>query len=344
MSLISLLDARSRLVVRNGQLAVEQAGVVVETLPVTSVQEVHLHGQADLTAAARNLLLRHGIDVVLLRGDGRVIGRLSSYRSNAGDRRLAWLRLVLDEPRRLALSKQIVAGKIRNQRAVALRRQRRVRDDRVADALAAMRTWMVDLNLATSLDAVRGYEGAAAAQWFAAFGKLLTNKAFVFDGRNRYPPKDPVNACLSYGYAMLLSRVEHAVWAAGLDPYVGVLHEAGRGAPALALDLMEEWRPLVDDLVLTLLNRGELTPEDFRHPANDELGLDAEPDPSAVLLDRTGKTVLIEAWTRALGEPVRHPTRENVWTVADMIKEQALQAAALAEGRQIDWQAVELSP
>lgn len=218
MSLVSLLDARSRLVVRSGQLAVEQAGTVVQTLPIDSVTEVHLNGGADLTAAARSLLLRSGVDVVLMRGDGRVLGRCSSYQSRAGDRRLGWLRLVLDEGRRLAFARSIVAGKVENHRQVALRRQRRVKDEKVADSLAALRTLQPDIEACMSLESLRGYEGLAAARWFAAFGRLLTSKNFSFEGRNRYPPKDPVNACLSYGYALLLSRVEHAVLAAGLDP------------------------------------------------------------------------------------------------------------------------------
>ncbi|HQU47460.1 MAG TPA: CRISPR-associated endonuclease Cas1, partial [Pirellulales bacterium] len=114
-----------------------------------------------------------------------------------------------------------------------------------------------------SLDRLRGLEGQGAALYFSQFGKLLRVPQFDFTHRNRRPPRDPVNACLSFGYAVLGSLVESQAQRCGLDPTLGFLHQAAYGRPSLALDVLEEFRPLVDGLVLRLLNRRQLGPNDF---------------------------------------------------------------------------------
>jgi CRISPR-associated protein Cas1 len=116
---------------------------------------------------------------------------------------------------------------------------------------------------ATNLDSLRGYEGKAAAYYFGAIRSLL-DKGWGFEQREYHPPPDPFNALLSFAYSLVLKDVRTAVQLTGLDLYLGFFHESSRGQPALALDLMEEWRPLLADaLVLEMVNRGALMPDEF---------------------------------------------------------------------------------
>jgi CRISPR-associated protein Cas1 len=115
-----------------------------------------------------------------------------------------------------------------------------------------------------TIDALRGLEGAGSAAYFTHFGRLIRNGEFTFKTRNRRPPTDPVNALLSFGYALLLHDVQGAINIVGFDPYLGYLHTQRYGRPSLALDILEEFRPLVvDAMVLSALNRKALNPEDF---------------------------------------------------------------------------------
>ena len=334
MSVVALLAPGLQLTAHAGALRVLEGRHLVQTLRPHQITEVQLHGGAHLTAGARRLLLREGVDVVYFDGHGTYLGRLSSATSRAGDRRLAQLRAVLDPARRLRLATAVVAGKIANQRAVLLSRQRRLRDEELGDALVRMRALVGRAGEVGDLDELRGVEGLAARVYFGGLGRALRNAAFRFEGRNRRPPRDPVNACLSFGYALLVSRVERAVWRAGLDPYVGFLHEATRGAPALALDLAEELRPAVDGAVLSLLNRRQLTPEDFRTPTAEELGESAELGDRAVYLGDIARKVLLAAWEQRLAEREAHPRTGEEWTLEALLLEQARQVARVVQGDQ----------
>ncbi len=341
-SWLVLQGGRRRLSVRGGAFLVEHRGEPVRTLRPEDVEEVHSFGDVEITPAARRRLLHQGIDVVFHTRDGRVQGRLSGRQSRAGERRLAQLRLVLDEPRRLAVARAVVAGKIRNQHALVRRVQRRARSEPCADALAALRVYAAMAGGAEDLHVLRGVEGIASRVYFGIFGQGLTNPLFAFQGRNRRPPRDPVNAVLSFLYTLLAQRAEAAARGAGLEPFVGFLHDAGRGRAACAFDLVEEWRPPVDRLVLTLFNRRQLAPEDFRDPGLDPASLaeppeDDEqnppgPDPRpAVHLAPVGRSVVLTAWARWLGERTWSPTREARFPREDLVRHQAQALARCCE-------------
>jgi CRISP-associated protein Cas1 len=337
MAIVSLIDGDARLVLRAGVLTVERGGEA-HALVLDQIDEVQLHAGADLSPAARGLLLREGVDVAFFSRDGRYLGRLQAAGSRTAARRFAWYRLCSSPVWSLDLARQVITAKIHNQRAILLVRQRRVRSTVVADRLTQLRALRADVQRAPSAASLLGIEGAAAAAHYAAMGELNSNPDLPFRGRNRRPPKDGFNAALSYGYALLCSRVEQAIARAGLDPGLGVLHSAERGAPALALDLMEPLRPVVDDMVLTLVNRRQLQPGDLRSPAEDpDAGLEAELDPSAVLLNRLGRAVLLQAWSRTLASPHRHPTEDRRAPFEQLILDTARQLAALVEGRTQTW-------
>lgn len=157
---------------------------------------------------------------------------------------------------------------------------------------------------ADSPGSLLGLEGAAARMYFGRFGDLLKPRSgekeedfsFQFEGRNRRPPRDPINALLSYAYALLTKDLTLACLVVGFDPYLGFYHRPRYGRPALALDLMEEFRPLVaDSVVITAVNNGEIRPNDFLRRG------------TAVLLKSSGRKRFLKAYERRLDTLITHP-------------------------------------
>ncbi|AHY46365.1 CRISPR-associated endonuclease Cas1, subtype I-C/DVULG [Rubrobacter radiotolerans] len=201
------------------------------------------------------------------------------------------------------IARNIVAGKVRNGRTVVQRAARETDDpaDRaeLEAASSALAASLRAAGRARSLDEVRGVEGRAGRVYFDVFGRMVrTNRdVFQFNGRNRRPPRDRINALLSFVYALVRGDCVSACEGVGLDPQFGYLHALRSGRPALALDLMEELRPvLADRLVLALINLAQLTDRDF----------DPRPGGSVNLTESGRKTVLVAYQTRKARE-VHHP-------------------------------------
>ena len=199
---------------------------------------------------------------------GRVVGTLSSNVSL----RLAQYRALTDPERTLALARRIVGAKIANQRDLLLRHaRRRPESGTLRVAAKAMRANASHLARCSTLDEVRGCEGAASACYFRVFGELLLAPGFRFDGRNRRPPRDPVNALLSLRYTLLSNDVQSAIEIVGLDPHLGALHAPLAGRPSLVCDLVEEHRAVViDALVVAALNKNAFKPGDFEDRGPEE--------------------------------------------------------------------------
>jgi CRISPR-associated protein Cas1 len=220
--------------------------------------------------------------------------------------RRAQFRLADDEVAKVPIVRAIVAAKAANQRAVLLRALRDHGSGMEEDARKNLQAGEARLGQIArrtlschSVDVLRGLEGEAAACYFALFDHLIrsNNSAFRFGGRSRRPPLDRINALLSFLYAMLGHDCRSALEAHGLDPQVGFLHADRPGRAGLALDLMEELRPvLADRLVLSLVNRGQLRPRDFV----------VEAAGGVRLTDDTRKQVLV-AWQQRKRDELRHP-------------------------------------
>jgi len=219
------------------------------------------------------------------------------------------------------LAAAFVAGKIRNARTL-LRRHGGADASRTLAQLA-------DLARAAeaerSLESLLGIEGTAARLYFGRFGALLKDPSgasgFAFDDRNRRPPRDPVNALLSFIYALLIKDVTAATLAAGLDPYVGVYHRPGFGRPALALDLAEEFRPLLgDSTVMTAINNGEIAAGDFVTRAG------------GTALTERGRRKAIAAYERRMSTELRHPLFRYRASYRRMLEIQARLLAAVLVG------------
>jgi CRISPR-associated protein Cas1 len=256
-------------------------------VPLVRLDHIVAWNGVDLTDDLLHRCAADGRSVTWLTRNSRFLARVSGPQSGNPLLRLAQYRAYDDVGRRLTIAKAFVAGKLHNYRQLLLRaardatgsRQERLRAIAVrhADALGALAE-------ARDLTQTLGIEGQAAREYFQGLNLLAPG---ISAGRSRRPPQDPANCLLSFGYGMLRVAVHGALEQVGLDPYLGYLHGVRPGKPALALDLMEELRPLlVDRLVLTLLNRGQILD---RHTETLPGG--------AVQLTDEGRRLFLEQWS-----------------------------------------------
>ncbi len=220
---------------------------VLLEVPTSHVQRVVCFGAVGVSAGMRNWALATDVDVVFISHGGTYLGQQLSANSSTRVGRLRAQLACADDPRiALGFARAVVESKIRHQITLIGNFTRREHADDVRDAVAGMRNTILLIPEAGSTAEVMGVEGAAARYYFQAW-QALTPGEFGFSGRTRRPPHDAINAALGYGYAMLLAECESALVAAGLDPSIGLMHEDLDRRPSLALDLMEEFRPMVVD-------------------------------------------------------------------------------------------------
>lgn len=276
-------------------------------VPLHHVGTVVCFGNVMLSTPLMHRLADSGIGLVLLDGHGRFKARLEGPVSGNVLLRQAQYERSRDPTFALGIARCCVAGKIKNARQVLLRGAREAKDaadgaslGRSADDLAAA---LRALPGANDLDALRGLEGEAARQYFAGLRLVVradARETFRMDGRTRRPPRDRMNALLSFLYSMLMNDCRSAAEAAGLDPQVGFLHALRPGRAALALDLMEEFRAIADRLALTLINRGQIGANDF-----------VEREGGAVLLEGDARKAVVVAWQERKQEELTHPLLEQ---------------------------------
>jgi CRISPR-associated protein Cas1 len=304
---------------RGDELVVSVRGEAVRKLPGRQIRAIYCYGAIQLTAQAVESCLELGIEVAYFSPAGRFLGMLTGLPASGIDARRGQYRLFELPGARLQLAREIVRAKIHNQR-VMLMRNGDV-PERVANTMAGFRD---STTAARDMTALLGIEGAAAALYFELFESMLKGRdgwKFDWRGRNRRPPRDPVNALLSLGYSMLAKELTGVCYAVGLDPFLGVMHQPRYGRPALALDLMEEFRPLVaDSVVITLINRGELGPEDFIRSA------------AGTFLTDKGRRPFWEAWFRRLDTEVSHPEFGYKMAYRRMLEVQARQLWRFVRG------------
>ncbi|MEX0683456.1 MAG: type I-C CRISPR-associated endonuclease Cas1c [Dehalococcoidia bacterium] len=270
--------------------------------PLLRLGGIVVFGQVSVSPFLVHRCAEDGRTLVWLGRNGRFKARVEGpTRGNVLLRRAQ--HLALSHPERPAqIARQIVAAKIQNSRNVLLRAARESGDmgDRLvlADAAAYVANILRRLRTASDLDEIRGCEGDAARTYFGVFGYMVRadRPTMAPDGRSRRPPRDPANALLSFLYALLRAECSSALEGVGLDPQVGFLHALRPGRPALALDLMEELRPvLADRLAMTLINRRQVKQEDFEH----------SPGGGVQMTDEGRRTVIV-AYQKRKEEEIRH--------------------------------------
>jgi CRISPR-associated endonuclease Cas1 len=270
----------------------------IATAPLAEVCEVVLIGPVSITTPCLHALLKADIPVSWHTSHGWFLGHASGLGDAGLGRRLAQYRAGSDGGQALGLARTLIAAKIQGLRLM-LRRNHKGSPPQLT--LCRLDRLEFDAERAESLDALLGIEGAAAAGYFAEVPNLLSGDrggtfAAAFAGRRKRPPTDPLNAALSFTYAMLTRAVTIAATVAGFDPRLGFLHQPRAGRPSLALDLIEPLRPLIaDSAVITAINNGRLKPEYFTR------------DQDAVLLDADGRKAVISAFEQRLDHEISHP-------------------------------------
>ena len=275
-------------------------------VPVHLLGGIVCFGSAGVTPALLGHCAEHGVCVSMMSRNGRFLARVEGPVSGNVLLRRSQYRVADDAAKTAALVAHVVTGKVLNQRAVV---RRALRDHGAAiSAEAGFRLKTCERRLTDAArrssrrletDALRGIEGEAARAYYGVFGDLVRSRepAFAFTGRSRRPPLDPVNALLSFLYTLLVHDCRSALETVGLDPAVGFLHRDRPGRPTLALDLMEELRPvLADRLALSLINRRQLVIRDF----------DTSVSGAVKLRDDARKTVLV-AYQERKKDELAHP-------------------------------------
>lgn len=284
------------------------------SLPVHHLESICAFGAIAFSPPALNLCWEHGVAVNYLSESGYLQARLASVPDTSVSLRRAQFRAA-DQPAACgAIARYIVAGKIQNSRNSLLRGARESTDaadqSALSGAVESLANLIRGLPEQPNLDAIRGAEGAAAQAYFGVFSCLLKQQRsdFTFSIRSRRPPRDRINCLLSFLYALIRHDCAAALTTIGLDPFVGFLHAERPNRPALALDLMEEFRPwLADRLALTLVNRQQVGPGDFQMREG-----------GAVELTDAGRKRILKAYQERKQESFQHPLLEQQLRIAQL--------------------------
>ncbi len=289
------VQTQGALVGKSGdQLEVKQKGQSLQKIRLMEVSHLALFGNVQVTTQALRELCDRNIPICYFTYGGWFSGITTGMSHKNVELRCRQYLSAMTPETALPIARQMVFGKIKNCRTL----MRRNHQQAPTAILAELDRLAGRAQSASSSDTLLGIEGAAARTYFSEFQGMIKTESLGFDfhGRNRRPPRDPVNAVLSFLYAMLIKQATVTAFTVGFDPYLGFYHQPKYGKPALALDLVEEFRPLIADSVcLTLINNGELGPEHFIARGD------------AVALNQNGRRKVIEAWERRMDTLVTHP-------------------------------------
>ncbi len=244
-------------------LLVKRQDELLSSVQLPLLEQILIFGKSQITTQAIHACLKQDVPIVYLSRMGYCYGRIMSI--ERGYRQLSRYQQQLSRVERLITARNMVYGKLKNCKVILQRQLRRTEANQIELSLKTLDYLCTKAKDAENHERLLGFEGAGASSYFSAFGDCLTNSDFVFLTRSRRPPRNPVNALLSFGYQVLWNHLLALIEVSGLDPYQACLHEGSERHAALASDLIEEFRaPIVDSLVLYLVNRGVIkADEDF---------------------------------------------------------------------------------
>jgi CRISPR-associated protein Cas1 len=284
-------------------IVVKQNEEIIFRVPIHNIENIVCFGYIGASPSAMHLCCENGVGLVFLTPNGKFLARVTGKVSGNVLLRRKQFKMVDQDTQRLRMSMRFVESKIHNSRRVL---QRTLRDhdiktdpEAISHAIDKLKGMIERVSAASNVEEIRGIEGEAANTYFGIFDSLIINQKehFRFEGRFRRPPTDYVNALLSFVYTLLAHECTSALESVGLDPQVGFLHTDRPGRNSLALDLMEELRPyLADRLVLSLINRKQVSEKGFIRREND----------SVLMTDETRKEVILN-WQNKKGEEIIHP-------------------------------------
>jgi len=310
-------DARAFVGKHGDEVRVTKEGEIVSKIPIHQLRSIYLYGPVQLSAQLAQECLEENIDISYFASSGRFLGLLRGLPASGIDARVGQYRTFQDPKIKLGLAKEVVRGKIHNQRVMLMRNGEVT--EAILGRLKALRDKAKDAATETEL---LGMEGEAASLYFSEFASMVKSADFDFKNRNRRPPKDPINAILSLGYSILAKELSGVCHTVGLDPFFGFYHHPRYGRPALALDLMEEFRPLTaDSLAVSLINRGEVD-------AKSDFIFSSE----GCALNESGRRAFWQGWFRRLDTEVTHPVFGYQMSYRRMFEIQARQLWRFVRG------------
>lgn len=292
----------------NQNLVVKVDNELKARIPIHKLQGLVCFGQVSISPYLMAHCAENGITITYLNQFGKFLARVEGPVSgNVLLRRTQHL-TGADAEKSVAIARVMLTGKLYNQRAV-LKRYMRDHGNQsdhqaslaeIATAEKRLEYCLKQLAACKSIETLMGKEGEAAQVYFSVFKHLIRQPDFEFDARRRRPPTDPVNALLSFCYTLLTHDCRSALETVGLDPASGFLHQLRSGRPSLALDLVEEFRPLIERFVLSLINRRQLVHNDFKTEAN-----------GSVTLKENSRKTLLAAWQSRKQDTLIHPWFEE---------------------------------
>jgi CRISPR-associated protein Cas1 len=299
----------------------DKNGAAVKTIPLANLESLSLLGSVQITTQAVGAIAARSAPIAFLSPAGRLVAMMDPLDSVSAEVRRAQIRKLGRTEVCLELARALVSAKISNQRTLLLRNHSSLPAGVAADLAKEAR----NAARADSVDAVRGHEGQAAATYFRHFSGMFKGRSlsveFEANGRKRRPPPDPINACLSLAYSMLAHECVAALRLARLEPSMGGFHVSRPGRPALALDLMEPFRPLIaDSAAIACFNRGELAEGHFLRAA------------SGCSLTGAGRRGFFSALGRRMDTEVTHPVFGYRFSYRRMIVLHARMIAAWLTG------------
>ena len=299
LNTLYILTPDSYLYCRNENICVKIGDEDKVSVPALSIEAIVCFGKNTVSTPLIGFCAERGISLVFLSEHGRFLARVEGPVSGNVLLRKRQFESLDNCSFSVSFVRTLLMAKIRNSKTVLLRsaRSEESADSALYDTANRLSDLAKALLDADNVDTMRGIEGAAATIYFSCFDRMLgASCPFRFETRSRRPPKDEVNAVLSFAYTLLRREVTSALETVGLDPAAGYLHTLRPGRPAFALDLMEELRgPLCDRFVLTLFRRKQLSNAQFDH------------DEEAVYLNEKGRRTVLSAWQKRKGETIQHP-------------------------------------
>ena len=296
-------------------------------VPCGHVSRIVAFGSVAISSGLRSWAMYNGVDIVLASRRGSYLGIMQGTKTETHSARLIAQVEINDTPRQLEISCAIIRAKIHKQIVVLQRFSKRESEEKVSNAITNMRKFMTMLDDTASIDEAMGLEGAAAKEYFAAYGALLPNE-LAFTTRSRQPPLDLANASLSFLYTVLLGECVTALRAAGMDPGLGVLHNPQAKRPSLALDLLEEFRPLVaDQVVLNAARRNRLT---SKHARKDPKG-------QGILLTKKGREEILKAYEERMLQVVKGSIPDFAGSIRRHLYRQAQRLAGAIMHDDYEW-------
>lgn len=312
---------------RSEHLVIRKNKQELAKAPLTAVRQLVVLGNVQVSTQALETLASHDIPVSYMTGHGRFVGSFQPAPTKNVMLRQDQYRRFADPADALTLARAVVKAKVQNQRTLLMRSLRSQGESRGSDEYAAqvMLDLLPKIDNASSIESLLGLEGQGAALYFGEFNRFLKalppGKGFEFQNRNRRPPRDPINALLSFAYALLVKDCFAVLCTVGFDPYLGFFHAGRYGRPSLALDLMEEFRAIIaDSVVLTLVNNRTVTPDDFLIWRD------------ACQLNENGRAKFFRCYEERKSTEVRHPVYGYSMTYSRMLEVQARTLAAYLRG------------